>query len=74
MTIFSRLVFFNQSFGSLGEEDEEDDDEVQEVKDDSSDSDIMEVEAEDPLSAGPASVPVSSSKSSMTSTEVRNRQ
>merc|ERR1712066_1155572 len=51
--------------GEVGSEGEED--EVQEVKDDSSDSDIMEVEAEDPL-AGSSSVTISSS---VTSTEVK---
>merc|ERR1712186_203570 len=54
--------------GEVGSEGEED--EVQEVKDDSSDSDIMEVEAEDPL-AGSSSVTISSS---VTSTEVKKPQ
>ena len=49
------------------EEDDDDDDEIQEVKDDSSDSDVMEVEAEDPLKE----VKVSSS---VTSTEVKKPQ
>ena len=54
----------------LGEEEEEEEEEdVQEVKDDDSDSDVMEVEAEDPLRGGN-----SSQSSSLTSTEVKKPQ
>ena len=57
-----------------GEDDEEEVDEedtdVQEVKDDSSDSDIMEVDAEDPLAAASGS----SSSVTVTSTEVKKPQ
>ena len=59
------------------EDDEDDDDEVQEVKDDSSDSDVMEVEAEDPLEASSEdAVEATEAKitSSLTSTEVKKPQ
>merc|ERR1712110_1252307 len=61
--------------GEVGSEGEEDD--VQVVKDDSSDSDIMEVEAEDPLSGGSGAAGGSNSvsiSSSVTSTEVKKPQ
>merc|ERR1712073_170658 len=59
------------------EEGEEEEDDVQLVKDDSSDSDIMEVEAEDPLSGGSGAAGGSNSvsiSSSVTSTEVKKPQ
>merc|ERR1712004_301893 len=52
------------------EEEDDDDDDIQEVKDDSSsDSDVMEVEAEDPLKEVKVSV-----SSSVTSIEVKKPQ